>query len=168
MTQILHLHIFFALFVFYVIASDDDSTLHNGTMDSQNVAGENSTGFDLCASHNRVIYPTTGTTIDGKELFILNTREHRQGIRISVCANNGASCLGTCKNSSYRTQCEQGYIYHELMAMSHEGMFIKKEFQFPAFCTCKIFYNNTLNSNEKTDERLAQNWKLRGKRRNLR
>lgn len=105
--------------------------------DNQYAASKKSTESDLCASHSEVIYPTTGVTADGKELFIFNTRKQKQGVMISVCANEGASCHDTGENFTYRTQCEQRYIYRELLALSVEGVPIKEKFKFPAFCTCK-------------------------------
>lgn len=106
--------------------------------DNQYVANEALTESDLCASYNSVVYPTTGITADGTELYIFNTYKHKQGVMISVCANRGATCHeNETDNLAYRTQCEQRYIYRELLALSPEGVPIKEQFKFPSFCTCK-------------------------------
>lgn len=113
----------------YAFASDNQYVTHEKTAES-----------DLCASHNEVIYPTTGLTADGNELYIFNTHKHKQGVMISVCVNSGASCHDS-DNFAYRTQCEQRYIYRELLALSSEGVPIKEKFKFPSFCTCKKIRN---------------------------
>lgn len=104
--------------------------------DNQYAVTEKLTESDLCTTYSELIHPTTGITADGNELYIFNTHRHKQGVMISVCANQGASCQDS-DNIAYRTQCEQRYIYRELLALSPEGVPIKEKFKFPSFCTCK-------------------------------
>lgn len=112
-----------------------------GSDSNQFSTSEKSTESDLCASHNEVIYPTTGKTADGNELFIFNTRKQKQGVMISVCTNKGAACHEAGDNFAYSTQCEQRYIYRELLALSIEGVPVKEKFLMPAFCACKKIRN---------------------------
>lgn len=49
----------------------------------------------LCDSFEKVIYPTSGKRKDGTELYIFNTDDHRQGVRVSLCQNRGEPCKMT-------------------------------------------------------------------------
>lgn len=98
------------------------------------------TESDLCASHSKVIYPTTAMTADGTELHIFNTPKHKQGVMISVCVNKDTSCHHS-ENFTHRTRCEQRYVYRELLALSPEGVPIKEKFKFPSFCSCQRIRN---------------------------
>lgn len=104
------------------------------------VTSETSAQSDLCAAHSEVIHPTVAATADGNELFIFNTHKHKQGVMISVCSNKKAPCHDS-GNGAYRTQCEQQFVYRELLALSPEGVPIKEKFKFPSFCTCKKISN---------------------------
>lgn len=109
---------------------------HSFDSDNQYLVPLNKTmDSDLCTSYSEVIYPTSGIASDGTELYIFNTRKHKQGVMISVCANEEASCHES-DNFIYRTQCEQRYIYRELLALSFEGVPIKEKFKFPLSCSC--------------------------------
>lgn len=124
-------------YIEYLLQKHDHMLGYAFGSDNQYVTSDKLTQSDLCASHDEVIYPTTGITADGKELFIFNTNKQKQGVMISVCTNEGVSCHETGDNFAYRTQCEQRYIYRELLALSVEGVPYKEKFKFPSFCTCK-------------------------------
>lgn len=108
----------------YAFGSDNHYGFNEKTIES-----------DLCTSHSEVIYPTSGITSDGTELYIFNTSKHKQGVMTSVCVNKGASCHES-ENFVNRTQCEQRFIFRELLALSPEGVPIKERFKFPSFCSC--------------------------------
>lgn len=111
----------------YAFGSDDQYV-------AENTVAETTTQSDLCASHSEVLYPTTGRTADGNELYIFNTNK-QQGVMISICENQGASCHESDQLAN-RTQCQQRFVYRELLALSPEGVPIKEKFRFPSFCTC--------------------------------
>ncbi|XP_055296612.1 protein spaetzle-like isoform X2 [Sitodiplosis mosellana] len=94
----------------------------------------------LCDSFEQVIYPTSGKNKNGEELYIFNTPEHKQGIRVSMCRNKGAACRMT-ENfpNGYRTECKQHFVYRELLSLSPEGVPIKEKFEFPACCSCAVY-----------------------------
>lgn len=100
-------------------------------------------GFDeisLCDSYEQVIHPTSGKNKNGEELYIFNTPDHQQGVRVSMCRNKGAPCKMT-ENfpNGYRTECKQHYVYRELLSLSSDGVPIKDKFEFPACCSCAVY-----------------------------
>lgn len=93
----------------------------------------------LCDSYEDVIYPTAGKTQDGKELFILNTETHRQGVRVSKCQKKGQPCkMSESFPVIYQTECKQQMVYRELLSLSPEGKPVKDHFEFPACCSCVL------------------------------
>lgn len=94
---------------------------------------------DICGYHEKIIYPTTGVRVDGTELYIINTPEHKQGIDVSICEHKFNPCHMTKSfPADVRTECQQRYVYRELLALSPQGVPIKDKFKFPAFCMCTI------------------------------
>lgn len=97
---------------------------------------------DVCESRDEIVYPTIGQTTDGTNLYILNTPEQKQGVSISACENQHQPCqMAERFPNHYRTECQQHYIYRELLALSPDGVPVKEKFQFPAFCTCTLFHS---------------------------
>lgn len=94
----------------------------------------------LCDSYQEVIHPTSGRNRNGDELYIFNTPEHRQGVRVSMCRQRGSPCKMT-ENfpNGYRTECKQQLFFRELLSMSPEGVPVKDKFEFPACCSCSVF-----------------------------
>lgn len=143
---ILHKHWHMLSFAFHTDAIDpDESTALDSTVQTET---------KMCNSYDEIVYPTSAQNMDGKNRFIINTPEHQQGVRISICREKNEECQVSLQ-FLYRTQCQQRFVYRELLALSSDGVPIKDKFKFPSFCTCKIFYTNTLNSNEKSGERLT-------------
>lgn len=95
----------------------------------------------LCDFIEEVIYPTSGKNINGEELFIINTKEHKQGIRVSRCKDRGASCsMSDHFPNGYRTECKQHFVYRELLSLSSDGHSVTKDkFEFPACCSCAVY-----------------------------
>lgn len=91
----------------------------------------------MCETDNQVIYPTSGQTEDNKKLYIINTPEHKQGVMVSMCKKRGHSCRSPDK-FPYQTECQQHYVYRELLALSPEGVPVKEYFKFPAYCSCAL------------------------------
>lgn len=100
-------------------------------------------GFDevqLCDYTEKVIYPISGKTQDGTELYIFNTAEHKQGVRVSICRNLGQPChMSDGFPNNYRTECKQHMVYRELLSLSPDGVPIKEKFKFPACCSCAVY-----------------------------
>lgn len=100
-------------------------------------------GFDeiqLCDYTEKLIFPTSGQRLDGTELYIFNTPEHKQGVRVSICRNLGQPChMSEGFPNSYRTECKQHMVYRELLSLSPDGVPIKEKFKFPACCSCAVF-----------------------------
>lgn len=93
----------------------------------------------LCDSYEKVIYPTTGKTQDGSELFIFNTNDYKQGVRVSMCRNTGQPCnWATNFPNEYKTECKQQMVYRQLLSLSADGQPIKNHFEFPACCSCVL------------------------------
>lgn len=96
---------------------------------------------ELCESYEQVIYPTSGRTQDGTSLFIINTPEHKQGVRVSICLNAGVPCkMSESFPNNYRTECKQHMVNRELLSLSPDGSTaIKQKFPFPACCSCAVY-----------------------------
>lgn len=93
----------------------------------------------MCSSYEKVIYPKTGKTQDGQELFIFNTDDYKQGVRVSMCRNAGQPCKLT-ENfpNGVKTECKQQFVYRQLLSLSSGGQPIKDHFEFPACCSCVL------------------------------
>lgn len=99
-------------------------------------------GIYLCASEEKIIYPTSGKTIDGSVHYIFNTKDHLQGVSVSECTEVGESCEFTTTNTNYiETECQQHFVYRELLSISLDGVPVKLKFELPSYCNCGI---NTL------------------------
>lgn len=130
---------------------------HNDAIDPEESTIDSivQTETEMCNTQDEIIYPTSAQNMNGKNLFILNTPEHQQGVRVSMCRAKNEECQVSLQ-FLYRSQCEQRYVYRELLALSSDGVPIKDKFKFPAFCTCKVYYDNNINPNKKPgDERLT-------------
>lgn len=93
----------------------------------------------LCESYEKVIYPTSGKRKDGFELFIVNTDEHKQGVRVSLCQQGGQPCkMSESFPIGFKTECKQQMVYRELLSLSPEGQPVKEHFEFPACCSCVL------------------------------
>lgn len=127
---------------------------HNDAIDPNETTIDSivETETDMCHSNDEIVYPTSAQNMDGKNRFIINTPANQQGVRVSMCRANNEPCQLPVQNL-YRTQCEQRYIYRELLALSADGIPIKDKFKFPVFCTCKIYYGNTFNFNQRFGEK---------------
>lgn len=97
----------------------------------------------LCDSYEKVIYPTSGKRQDGTELYIFNTDNHKQGVRVSLCQRAGHACKMTDSfPNNYRSECKQEMVYRELLSLSPEGQPVKEHFEFPACCSCILHQLN--------------------------
>lgn len=94
----------------------------------------------LCDSYEEVIYPTSGKNRQNQELYIFNTDNHKQGVRISRCRDRGVPCrMSNAFPNGYHTECKQHYVYRELLSVSPEGVAQKDKFEFPACCSCAVY-----------------------------
>lgn len=87
----------------------------------------------------KILHLISGQRQDDSFLFIINTVERRQGVRISRCLNPSKAChMGDAFPNHYRTECKQQYVYRELLALSNDGQAMKEKFKFPACCSCVL------------------------------
>lgn len=95
----------------------------------------------LCDSYEEVIYPQVGKNQNGIDLFIVNTEEFKQGVRISRCRDRGEQCNKMGDSLfGYRTECKQHFVYRELLSFRPDGTTIMKEkYEFPACCSCAAY-----------------------------
>lgn len=125
-----HLHKFADVFGTDMIVNDLATRIGNND-------GEE---FYLCDTQEKVIYPTSGKRQDGTDLYILNTPQHRQGVRVSMCYNKGQPCkMSDSFPNQFRTECKQQFVYRELLSLSPEGVPMKEKFEFPACCSCAVY-----------------------------
>lgn len=95
---------------------------------------------ELCDSYEKVIFPQSGKTQDGTQLYIFNTDTHKQGVRVSICRNRGQQCrMSDSFPNNYRTECKQHMVNRELLSLSPDGIPIKEKFPFPACCSCAVY-----------------------------
>ncbi|XP_031629398.1 protein spaetzle-like [Contarinia nasturtii] len=98
--------------------------------------------IDLCDSYTDVLFPKTGKTKEGEDLYIFNTNEHKQGVRVGMCLGSGKQCKPIVSvPNGYRTECVQHHVYHELLSLSPNGQGVKETFSFPACCKCAAYRN---------------------------
>lgn len=96
--------------------------------------------IELCDYYEQLIYPTSGENIDGTQLYIFNTPDKKQGVRVAMCRTTGDPCKMTESfPNGYRTACKQQYVYRELLSLSPQGVPIKDKFKFPACCSCAVY-----------------------------
>lgn len=100
-------------------------------------------GFDeisLCDTYEEVIYPTSGRNQEGVDTFIINTNDHKQGVRVSKCLNWGEKCrMSENFPNGYHTKCKQHFVYRELLTLAPDQTIKKDKFQFPACCSCAVY-----------------------------
>lgn len=93
----------------------------------------------MCESYEKVIFPTTGKTQDGRDQFIINTDEFKQGVRVSMCRRAGQPCkLSEHFPNDFKSECKQQMVYRQLLSLSSSGQPIKSHFEFPACCSCVL------------------------------
>ncbi|XP_031629575.1 uncharacterized protein LOC116344877 isoform X2 [Contarinia nasturtii] len=123
-----------------LIVIESTSSMENSTIvfDFKN---DNYEEITLCETYEDIIYPTIGKTSAGVDMLIVNTPEHRQGIRISMCQNIGQPCnnLNNFVPSGYVTACKQQYTYRELVSLGANNQIIKDKFEFPSSCSCALY-----------------------------
>lgn len=144
--MLLHKHWHMLSFAFHNDVMDPDVSTIDTVIENE---------ADICRSNDEIVYPRSGQTMNGTNLYIVNTPEHKQGVRISVCQEKNKPCQ-VSEKIPFPTQCEQRYVYRELLALSTDGVPIKESFKIPSFCTCKIYYNNIIVPNRSSDETLNQ------------
>lgn len=97
--------------------------------------------IEMCGSHEKVYYPTSGNNDNGTGLYIFNTNDHKQGVRVTLCSNSGDECELVSFPNGYRSKCQQQHIHFELVSLSPEGEMVKDRFKFPSGCSCVAVRN---------------------------
>ncbi|XP_031629375.1 protein spaetzle-like isoform X2 [Contarinia nasturtii] len=94
----------------------------------------------LCDYYEEVIYPKSGRNQKGVDMFIINTNDHKQGVRVSKCVNNGQTCrMSENFPNGYRTECKQHFVYRELLTLAPDQTITRDKFEFPACCSCAVY-----------------------------
>lgn len=95
--------------------------------------------IDLCESYEKMICPTSAKNVNGDELFILNTNEHKQCVRVRVCPDIGTECQDYASfPNGYKSRCQQQNIFIELASLTLDGKTSVDRFTFPAACSCEM------------------------------
>ncbi|CAL7940742.1 unnamed protein product [Xylocopa violacea] len=93
----------------------------------------------LCPGVEQIIYPKTGEAKSKTWMYILNSPNFTQGVRIETCMNEGESCkIIDDHTQGYETSCKQKYIYRQLTAATASGTVSQELFRFPASCCCHV------------------------------
>lgn len=122
----------------FIYRSEDATTLASRILggdedqDDENV-------IQMCDSYEKVIYPTSGQSESGPGLYIFNTVDKKQGVRVSMCSDPGQECENYASfRNGYKSECQQQNIQFELLSLSPEGKMVKNRFGFPATCSCVV------------------------------
>lgn len=95
--------------------------------------------IEMCDSHWKVIFPTSGESADGMQLYIANTDLVKQGVLIQMCSDVGENCGDVALfHIGYKHKCKQGHITYKLLSLV-DGELAEKSFKFPAACSCGVF-----------------------------
>ncbi|XP_012542768.1 uncharacterized protein LOC105840398 [Monomorium pharaonis] len=93
----------------------------------------------LCLSTERLIRPKTAVNIKDQWMYIVQSDNFLQTLRIEACTEEDAKCrMIDGFAEGYITTCKQKYIYRELSAISADGEPIRDFFRVPASCCCHV------------------------------
>jgi len=90
-----------------------------------------------CTASEKIIYPKMGANEKNDWLFIVNTQEAKQGIRVEHCVGpEGQSCNTGPPGG---TACRQKYIYRKMLTVDGEsGKITTDNFRIPSCCVCYL------------------------------
>lgn len=120
----------------------DPSVLYHSSVDMVSSVAQRTnmaSAEALCLSNEKVIYPKTAQCANGQWLYVVNSGEFVQGVRVETCMQEDGSCRvidGFAQG--YKTSCKQKYIFRELSAMNVNGKITREYFRFPASCCCHV------------------------------
>lgn len=87
----------------------------------------------LCDSAETLVHPRSGTTRNNSTVWIVNTEDYKQGVRIETCRYKGKQC-NFCEVNAI---CKQVYHYRTLVAVDKiSGKATKEQILLPSCCKC--------------------------------
>ncbi|CAD7082899.1 unnamed protein product [Hermetia illucens] len=97
----------------------------------------------LCECRERIIFPQAGVTKENDWSIIINHSDYKQGILIEECVNPNGPCSGDPSFPlGLQHECEQKYIYRQLVSVDSKGDVMKEFFRLPACCMCSLFHKD--------------------------
>lgn len=113
-------------------AFGDDTVIPAG--DSLYSRSHTSSDEFLCDSEEKLIHPRSGSTRNNSTVWIVNTEDFKQGVRIETCRNAGKPC-NFCAGEE--TACKQVFHYRTLVAVNKKsGGVTKEQILLPSCCKC--------------------------------
>ncbi|GLV41073.1 spatzle [Carabus blaptoides fortunei] len=102
-------------------------------------------GSPMCRSSENVVRPQVAQNKDDEWLYIVNSDDKVQGIRVEICEKENAACeMSTNFPVNYVTECKQKYIYRKMLALDPEGNPVPDSFRIPSCCSC--YFRNDIQS----------------------
>lgn len=112
-------------------AFGDDFVISDG--DALNTRSDTPDEPFLCESNERLFHPLEGRTRNNFTVWIVNTKDYKQGVRIETCRYVGKPC----KFCEFDTACKQIYHYRTLVAVDTKTKELYKEqILLPSSCKC--------------------------------
>lgn len=134
-------------YVSNVIRKHDDLKILAGVDEVEGVVqriGDDSVA--LCASEERLVYPTAAQNRENNWLFVLNQENFKQGVRIETCLSTESECsVISGFVEGYKSMCKQKYILRQLAAISPNGTAIRDMFRLPSSCCCHVKFEGLYN-----------------------
>lgn len=131
MDQIMASH----LDLFAGVFGDDLVIPHGDTLAVRSDNDEDNLDEPLCTSRELVIHPHYGFDKTKRNLTIVNTEKHKQGVRVEFCVNADHPC--TTLKLGHATMCKQMYYTRTLLAKHPEKEeFYLEHFILPSCCKC--------------------------------
>ncbi|CAG2056818.1 unnamed protein product [Timema podura] len=92
---------------------------------------------ELCRYREEVVFPKVGMTKDKRWMFIANTEEIKQGVRVEICEDS---------LSAYVTSCRQKYVIRKMLSLEGDGSPTQDDFWFPSCCACHVVLSTEVES----------------------
>lgn len=87
----------------------------------------------LCESSERLTHPQEGQTRNNSKVWIVNTKNYKQGIRVEICRYPG----DPCRYCDFDSICKQVYHYRTLVAVDKKtNELYKEQILLQSSCKC--------------------------------
>lgn len=92
--------------------------------------------IQLCESHQRNLYPTSGLTTSGNGWHTPNTNDKmKQSVRVNECVDRGAACENVASfPNGYRCECQQMFMDIPLFYIMPNGTMYRIDLNLPTHC----------------------------------
>lgn len=91
-------------------------------------------GKNVCDFKENTAFPKIAKDVDLNLRFIVNTKEHKQGITYQICASKKAFINNMLLN--YHFFCRQNYSTVRLIYVNEDGQLNYGKFPVPSACVC--------------------------------